>query len=117
MVIRDFAASQANHTGFMIGGVKKQCTLQEIFVAGAQRHFSGPGLAVSIGVSSCAITCMTREKTQYFQFCIVHAAVCWSKSSCNLSRHNITVDFLVNIALLLLFWYLQWVGKQDGDTC
>ena len=51
MVIRDFAASQANHTGFMIGGVKKQCTLQEIFVAGAQRHFSGPGVAVSIRVS------------------------------------------------------------------
>ena len=51
MVIRDFAASQVNRTGFMIGGVKKQCTLQEIFVAGAQRHFSGPGVAVSIRVS------------------------------------------------------------------
>ena len=51
MVIRDFAASQANQTGFMIGGVKKQCTLQEIFVAGAQRHFSGPGVAVSMGVN------------------------------------------------------------------
>ena len=28
--------------------------------------------------------CMIREKTQYFQFCMVHAALCLSKSSCSL---------------------------------
>ena len=35
---------------------------------------------------------MMREKTQYFQFCIVHAVVWWSKSSCNLSNKIIKVE-------------------------